>query len=67
MSRWHFCNSSQVLCLGSANTRSQKELYASVHPKLVPKRIICLGPTRPGAKKGYMASVVKGIEVIGFI
>jgi len=22
MARWHFCNCSQVLCLGSANTRS---------------------------------------------
>jgi len=33
----------------------------------VPKRIICLGPTRPDAKKGYMASVVKGTEAIGFI
>jgi len=26
-----------------------------------------LGPTRPGAKKGYMASVVRGTEAIGFI
>ena len=24
MARWHFCNSNQVLCLSSANTRSQR-------------------------------------------
>jgi len=33
----------------------------------VPKSAIGLGPARPDAKKGYMASVVKGTEAIGFI
>jgi len=33
----------------------------------VPKSVIGLGPTRPGAKKGYMASVVRGTEAIEFI
>jgi len=33
----------------------------------VPKSAIGLGPTRPGAKKGYMALIVRGTEAIGFI
>jgi len=43
MARWHFWNSTQLLCLGSQNTRSQKWFYASVDKKSVPKASICLG------------------------
>jgi len=43
MARWHFWNSTQLLCLGSQNTRSQKWFYASVDKKPVPKASICLG------------------------
>ena len=49
MARWHFCNSTQFLCLGSQSTRSQKWFYALVDKKPVPKTSICLdyGESKP--------------------
>jgi len=43
MTRWHFCNSTKLLCLGSQNTRNQKRCYGSVYKKSVRKSSICLG------------------------
>jgi len=55
MARSHFFNSRQLLCLGSAKTRSRKGLYASVQKKMMPKVAHMLWLHRSEAKNvhGY--------------
>jgi len=50
MARWHFCNFRQLLCLGSAKTRSKRGLYASVQKNWCQKRVICLSSKDPKPK-----------------
>jgi len=45
MARWQFCNSRQLLCLGSAKTRSKRGLYASIHKNWCQRCLICFSCT----------------------
>jgi len=62
MARWHFYNFRQLLCLGSAKTRSKKGLYASVQKKSVPKVAHMLRLHRPEAKN--VASYFKNVVAV---
>ncbi|QCE10126.1 Uncharacterized protein family UPF0503 [Vigna unguiculata] len=45
MARWHFCNYSQVLCLGSPNTRSQRVGSNLANPLFLPRDYKSKKPT----------------------